>query len=195
MTPKSSSPLGPGSDGGGIGSFSRPLAVDTVPDTGLDIKVCASAAECAALAAQCGLAALQAFEADFTVRKRGFGGVKVTGSLQALVTQTCVITLDPFDTTVRAMIDVDFAPYGELSGEAAKRKTAAGGGAASVLSGEDPPDPIINGEIDLGALAAEFLLLNVDDYPRKPGAVFEEAEAHTEAREKVSPFAVLRRRP
>ena len=38
---------------------------------------------------------------------------------------------------------------------------------------EDPPEPIVNGAIDLGALAAEFLMLGLDPYPRKPGAVFE----------------------
>jgi hypothetical protein len=171
------------------------LAVETVPDAGLEINICASEEERAALAAQCGLAAVQAFEADFHVRKRGLGGVKVTGVLQALVTQTCVVTLEPFDTVVRADIDVNFAPVSEPLSEALQRKFGAGeGGAAASLSGEEPPDPIISGQIDLGALAAEFLVLNLDLYPRKPGAVFEETEVRGEAPEKVSPFAVLRRR-
>ncbi len=37
------------------------------------------------------------------------------------------------------------------------------------FGGEDPPDPIIDGKIDLGALAAEFFALGLDPYPRKPG--------------------------
>ncbi len=36
----------------------------------------------------------------------------------------------------------------------------------------DPPEPIVNGFIDLGQLAAEFLVLGLDPYPRKPGAEF-----------------------
>ena len=37
------------------------------------------------------------------------------------------------------------------------------------IDDEDEPDPIIDGKIDLGALAAEFFALGLDPYPRKPG--------------------------
>ena len=36
----------------------------------------------------------------------------------------------------------------------------------------EPPDEIVNGQIDLGALTAEFLALGLDPYPRKPGVDF-----------------------
>ena len=39
---------------------------------------------------------------------------------------------------------------------------------------EDEPDPVVDGKIDLGALASEFFALGLDPYPRKPGAVFVE---------------------
>jgi hypothetical protein len=35
------------------------------------------------------------------------------------------------------------------------------------------PEPLIGGSVDLGALATEFLILGIDPYPRKPGAIFE----------------------
>ena len=35
----------------------------------------------------------------------------------------------------------------------------------------DEPDLVTDGEIDLGELAAETLVLAIDPYPRKPGAV------------------------
>ena len=56
---------------------------------------------------------------------------------------------------------------------------------------EEPPDPIIEGRIDLGALAAEFLALGLDPYPRKPGVDF---AAPADASAPASPFAVLGRR-
>ena len=31
----------------------------------------------------------------------------------------------------------------------------------------------MDGVVDLGAIATEFLILGLDPYPRKPGAVFE----------------------
>jgi pimeloyl-ACP methyl ester carboxylesterase len=43
---------------------------------------------------------------------------------------------------------------------------------AVALSGEDEPDPIIDGAVDLGGLAVEFMILALDPYPRKPGVEF-----------------------
>ena len=160
--------------------FSRLLAIENVPDTGLNTKVCATGAECALLAAQCGLASVQAFEADFHVRKQGRGRFRVGGRLAARVTQICVVSLEPFESEISADIDVEFAPSGSLAPD-----TSAAHG--------DLPDPIVDGQIDLGALAAEFLLLNLDFYPRKPGAVFEEKDSGGKADELESPFAVLLR--
>ncbi len=54
---------------------------------------------------------------------------------------------------------------------------------------EDPPEPIVNGAIDLGALAVEFLMLGLDPYPRKPGAVFEPVIAPVDPAD--HPFAAL----
>lgn len=166
------------------GCFTCLLAVETVPDTGLDMDVRASEAECAALAKTCGAAAVHGFEASFHVRKQDRSRFKVTGSLRARVTQTCVVSLEPFETLVRADISVDFAPLGQ----------AAGQPAAASQGGEDPPDPVIDGKIDLGALAVEFLILNLDIYPRKPGVSFNGADVRGEPSETTSPFAVLRPR-
>ena len=46
----------------------------------------------------------------------------------------------------------------------------------------------MNGQIDLGALTAEFLALGLDPYPRKPGVDFSYQDP---ADEKDSPFAAL----
>lgn len=194
--PKGSTPLQPPASDGKPESrlFSHLLAVDAVPDLGLDIKLCASEGERAMLSAQCGVVAVKSFEADLNVRRRTQARFNVSGNLEALVTQTCVITLEPFDTIVRADIDVDFAPRGEPSAEALERKKEEAGPSALAFSDEEPPDPITNGQIDLGALAAEFLVLNLDLYPRKPGATFEETHRGGEPEEKESPFAVLRRK-
>ena len=60
------------------------------------------------------------------------------------------------------------------------------------LADEDEPDPVIDGKIDLGALAAEFFALGLDPYPRKPGVAFDEEETNPEPTD--SPFAALARR-
>ena len=177
----------------GPGPLTRMLAVETVPDTGLDIEVCANESERAALADAFGLVAVQQFEAGFHVRKQGPERYAVSGDLHALVTQTCGVSLEPFDASVSAPIEVEFAPCRQPLGEPASRKTTAGR-AAACAGPQDFPDPIVDGQIDLGALAAEFLVLNLDPYPRKPGVRFELVNAGGETSGTDSPFAVLRHR-
>ena len=50
------------------------------------------------------------------------------------------------------------------------------------------PEPLIDGVVDLGALATEFLILGLDPYPRKPGAVFELPQ---DVKPDPGPFAAL----
>jgi len=50
------------------------------------------------------------------------------------------------------------------------------------------PEPLIGGAVDLGAIATEFLVLGVDPYPRKPGAVFDPPQDH---KPDGGPFAAL----
>jgi hypothetical protein len=57
-----------------------------------------------------------------------------------------------------------------------------------VLETDDPPETIRDGIIDLGAVATEFLVLGLDPYPRKPGAVFDAPPAGDPA---GHPFAAL----
>lgn len=178
------------------GNFVRPLLIDEVSDTGLDVSIEADAAECAAMAKSDGLVAIASFEADFHVAKQGPTKFKVSGVLRARVAQTCVVSLDPFETDVRADIDVDFAAVAATAashGGAGSGSESAGGRAASDAAQLDAPDPIIDGRIDLGGLAEEFLILSLDPYPRKPGVQFDEIGLSGDGAEKVSPFAVLKK--
>ncbi len=105
------------------------------------------------------------------------------------MTQICVVTLDPFDSEIVEPVDVKFAPVQrpvrltepQEAGRCAIRRPTRGRAPTPppagelTLEGEDPPDPIIDGRVDLGAIVAEFLALGLDPYPRKPGVEFEEA--------------------
>src|SRR5689334_19327727 len=52
----------------------------------------------------------------------------------------------------------------------------------------EPPEALQDGVVDLGAVAAEFLLLGIDPYPRKEGAAF---DAPPVADPSGHPFAAL----
>jgi hypothetical protein len=159
--------------------FSRPLVVADLPADGLDLTIEATAEERAALARNFGLAGLERLAARFAVRgtpKR----LSVTGRVEASLTQICVVTLEPFDSDLTEDVDVAFAEPGTaaaIAQEAAKPEGDA-----------DPPDDIVDGVVDLGALATELLALGLDPYPRKPGVAFDYVDAGTT---RSSPFAAL----
>jgi uncharacterized metal-binding protein YceD (DUF177 family) len=151
--------------------FSRPLRVETLPRDGLEQRIEADAAERGALARLNGLQDIASFTADLRVTRAGKGAVRVRGEVLAEVTQTCVVTLEPLQAVVQEEVDVRFAPP-----EDERARKSPHGESTSDLADpgvEDPPDAIEDGRIDLGVLAAEFLALGLDPYPRRPGAQLE----------------------
>src|SRR5262249_62155601 len=56
------------------------------------------------------------------------------------------------------------------------------------LPGVDEPAVLAGGVIALGAIAAEFLILGLDPYPRKPDAIF---QASAVGEDPAHPFAAL----
>jgi hypothetical protein len=167
-----------------VGRFGAPfcylLDVAHVSDEGLDIAISANPQERQALADFNKIPKIGHLDAAFHVVTRGEGCFNVSGEVHARITQICVASLDPFESDVVETIDVDFAPQDQIE-------------TISVdLDTEEPPDPIIDGKIDLGALAGEFLALGLDPYPRKPGARFELANGIGGPRDVDSPFEILK---
>ena len=168
-------------------ALSRPFLADDVDARGTPVTIETDAAERAALARLNRLPAVEAFEARLMVRREGTG-VRVTGTVRATVDQVCVVTLDPFAVEIAEPVDVVFMDErGLASLQAARAKRGDPDGDEQE---PDEPDAIINGRIDLGALAAEHLALGLDPYPKKPGAAFPEA-APADDRD-ASPFAALK---
>jgi uncharacterized metal-binding protein YceD (DUF177 family) len=160
-------------------SWSFPVIVSDLPEAGDEFEVAPDEAEREALAQFVGVIAVPSLRAKFHVRPSGRGAI-VHGSVEGAVRQKCVITLEPFDNPISESVVLRFAPHGSSTPET---DVEVDPGA------EDPPDPLVNGRIDLAAVIAEFLTLTIDPYPRKPGAVFSPPE-DTAAKE-PSPFAVL----
>jgi hypothetical protein len=169
--------------------FSRVVRVDSIPRDGQTFDIEASSREREALAALYKLPSIEALSAELTLRRSAGGDVNVTGRVHGRLNQICVVSLEPFPATVDQEIDVRFAP---LTKEAAQRRLSEEPVTFSIAD-EDEPDPIIDGKIDIGALAAEFFALGLDPYPRKLGVAFEPPGDEAEA-DKVSPFSALRDR-
>ena len=63
---------------------------------------------------------------------------------------------------------------------------------------DDPPEPIRNGHIDLGELAAEHLALALNPYPRAPDAAIPaefspEPDAEEAVERPINPFSILKK--
>jgi uncharacterized protein DUF177 involved in 23S rRNA accumulation len=160
-----------------------PIALDDVPEEGKHFDLAADAEIRAAVARMVGLRDLPRLEASFDVTRSGRAGLHVSGRVSATAGQTCVVTLEPLANEVAEDIDLLFEPPPVVPAQAE-------------LDTANPPDPspgnetepLVDGKVDLGALATEFLILGLDPYPRKPGAIFKPpVEPHPDE----GPFSAL----
>jgi hypothetical protein len=162
------------------------VAVAQIPDTGLNRAFEASEAVREAMARIAGLREISAASASFDLKLKSGGRVHVTGHVRARIGQVCVVTLDPLENEIDEAIDVVFAPVEQIP----RLSDLADDAAETGEQNADPPEPIVDGAIDLGRLATDALFLAVDPYPRKADAVFEPAPQLIDPAD--HPFAALK---
>jgi uncharacterized metal-binding protein YceD (DUF177 family) len=169
-----------------VPEFSRLVDVSRIPAEGLKETVSADPGECERLAQRLGVVRILTLAASFTLTPWRHGGVRVRGQVSAQMEQTCVVSLETFVASVSENVERYFAGDNE---------PGRSGVVVDVDSLEDDePDLVRNGHIDLGELAAETLVLAIDPYPRKPGAVFAglgEETAGDQAQQRENPFKAL----
>jgi uncharacterized metal-binding protein YceD (DUF177 family) len=156
----------------------------------------ADAKERAALAERLELEEIRSLRATFRLRRVRGEMVRVRGRVEAEVVQTSVVSLEPVENRVEEEIEALFAPP-ELVPEDDLELSID-------PLGEDDPEPMENGRIDLGELAAQHLSLALDPYPRRPEEALDPAlgevaesgpphpgEAAEEEPPRRNPFAAL----
>jgi len=166
--------------------WSAPVTVAQIPDTGLHRDIEADQAARQAMAAVAGLREILSANASLDVTPKGGGRFHVAGQVRARIEQTCVITLDPIENDINEDVDLIFAPPEQIP-EMADLVDDTAESAAEI---PDPPEPIVNGVIDLGRVATDALFLGIDPYPRKPDAVFEPPVVSADPED--HPFAALK---
>jgi uncharacterized metal-binding protein YceD (DUF177 family) len=159
----------PNSTTGKRDPWSVPVIVAQIPETGLHRDIEAGPAARAAMAEVADLRDVLSASASLDVTPKGGGRFHVAGRVRARVGQTCVVTLDPIENDIDEEVDLIFAPPEQIPELSALVDEAA----ESDDEIPDPPEPIVNGVIDLGRLATDALFLGIDPYPRRPDAVFE----------------------
>jgi hypothetical protein len=162
--------------------WSVTVSIDDIPETGSHLHIAADEETRARIARAAGLRDLPRLEASFDLLKKGDDALSVVGEVSGTAGQNCVVTLEPIDNEIVEPVDLLFSaqPQVHISDEDGK--------ATLQFSDAEPPEPLSNGTVDLGAVATEYFLLGLDPYPRKPGAQF---EPPAQERASESPFAAL----
>ena len=99
------------------------------------------------------------------------------------VVQTCGATADDFETPIDARFDLKVLPANSQNAP-----QEAFGDLGIDPDGDDPPDVLEGDRIDVSGYVVEHLALELDPFPRKPGAVFVQPPEPVE----LSPFAALK---
>jgi uncharacterized metal-binding protein YceD (DUF177 family) len=162
-----------------------PVAVEDVPEAGGHYDLTADSQVRTAVAKAAGLRDLPRLEASFDVSRQPSGGLRVAGRVAATVGQTCVVTLEPVANEIAEQIDLLFVPQTPVGDSDAT--------ASKADESERETEPLIGGVVDLGALATEFLILGIDPYPRKPGAIFQSPQESVADESPFSPLAALKK--
>jgi uncharacterized metal-binding protein YceD (DUF177 family) len=162
------------------------IAVAQIPDGGLHRDIEADPATRAAMAEVASVREILAARASFDVMPESGGRVHVTGRVQGLIGQICVVTLDPIENEIDEPVDLTFVPPEQVPQVVHSAEDVAG----NETEIADAPEPIENGTVDLGRLATDVLYLAIDPYPRKPDAVFEPPAVAADPED--HPFALLK---
>jgi uncharacterized metal-binding protein YceD (DUF177 family) len=165
---------------------SRILKVDEVKD-GTRGEIAATKAEMEAIARLLDLVSLAGLVFDYRLTQLGSGRLHLAGRLAAQVTQTCVVSLEPVETSLDLPVEVEFWPEALL---AEFERSAEESASHEVL---EWPEAVVDGKIDLGPLIYETLATALDPYPKKAGVSFEWSQTEPQAAqtEKGGPFAAL----
>jgi hypothetical protein len=142
--------------------------------------------------------ALEALEGEVLIQRRpGSHIIHVKGQVKANVSQSCVVTLEPILTPIDEKIEAWYSDEDRIISLSRARREQQGMRADAELEiagEEEDPEPVIDGAIDVGELAAQYLSLAIDPYPRCEAARKAENEGETiiRAGSRPNPFAALK---
>lgn len=152
------------------------------------------------LARRMGLISVKSAHASVTVQRVSGGLIHAMGIVRADLTQSCVVSLGPVPAKIEDEFEGWFGDkdkalsFAKARNEREAKKTHS---ELEILEESVDPEPIVNGKIDLGELATQYLSLALDPYPRAEGVssqyiVPEGAKDQEGAELRRNPFEALK---
>ncbi len=157
--------------------WSHMIDADDVEDKPLKLSLSPDAEARDRLASRLNILAIEDLKADLVLkREQGNMVIYIKGHIKANLRQACVVTLEPVETQLEEDFEAWFADAGQaitLAKAKQERLAKAGGGEVPILDERDDPEPIMNGQIDLGELVTQHLSLAINPYPHAEGVRYE----------------------
>jgi uncharacterized metal-binding protein YceD (DUF177 family) len=163
-------------------SWSRTLRLHELSRGPVEIELIPDDAERAGIALSLKIPAVKALRVQAWVRP-WLDGAELSGRFEGRVEQICGVSLDPFEQDLRGDFTVNLVPSGS------PQASVDGADLEIDPDAPDAPDVLAGDTIDVTAYVLEHLALELDPFPRKPGATFEFAAPEVES----SPFAALKK--
>ena len=167
-----------------LSEFSNILLAEALGEAAKFVRLEANAVERAALAGRFELVSIESLVGDLIIERiKGSELIRVRGRMSAEIQQFCVISGETVSGNLVESVDERFGPSDETGIEI-----------EIAFDEENPPEPIMDGKIDLAEIIAQYLGVAIDPYPRAPGAKIlqeyqDEEEKILETRK--NPFGVL----
>ena len=169
---------------GVIDPWPSAVTLGRVSRGGVDLRFEPDAEALKEIAKILGLVSLDSLTAEVFLRS-WMDGAEVSGLIRARVTQVCSVSADEFEEPIESRFSVHVLP---ADSEYAPQDEDSGGELGLDPEGDDPPDVLESETIDVSGYVIEHLALELDPFPRKPGAVFEPPPEPVD----LSPFAALK---
>ena len=157
-------------------------ATTQIPAGGLAAVWTATPEEREAVRAALEILACDRLEVRYRIRVTGDGVWRLAGTLEADVTQACVVTLDPVAQAISADLEAEFRRVAEPDADEID--------VGDPFSGE--VEPVEDGVIDIGRLVYEEIATRLDPFPRAADATLDQSEAGGAEPQSASPFAALK---
>lgn len=172
-----------------LAEFSRTIDVEVIGEGALELDIKANEQECAALADRFELISMAELSAHLILTHQSNQNlIKLKADFTAEVTQRCVVTLKPVNNKVSGSFTSSFSEITPDTDEDILEIN---------VEDEDPPEPIVDGAIEVGEIVVEHFGLELDPFPRVPDVDFEAIKNDVKAikvqEEADNPFAVLKK--
>lgn len=170
-----------------------PFRADQIPAKGKNAHIEADAAQLKAIAARLEVKAVKSLVADVHMELQNGGHILyISGNLKSDIVQECVVTADPVESHIEDSFEAWYADHEKaVPFIRAKHQVQSilEGDEAQMLEEKDDPEPLVDGQVDLGEVVIQFLSLSIDPYPRKEGAEAEIVNLAEVTEEKSQPSA------